>query len=260
LTFELSLPGSILEGIDYPHTFPSPPNLDHQALNSNGFEIEQRSWYYYLAEIACRHLINRIIETRCESRLNNTPAGIQRMLKELEVFETQLEEWYTSLPPELTFPIPWDTIEPLADELSNHLRGRYLAIRELCYRPFVRLCATQTLHIKPDLLAQVGAVASHGLLYTMFRIQALRPQSRHHELWFQLRIFNTGSLILIASERAKLDPAMNAAQILDMPIGWREQILETQMILSRYCSDHRGGIWECSQILQWALDGCGDLV
>lgn len=222
------------------------------------FEIERRSWYYYLAEIACRHLINRILEVHRENRLDPSTRSIERMLRHLGVFETQLHEWYTSLPAELTFPIPWGRVEPLAEELSNHLRGRYLAIRELCYRPFVRLCVTQTLDINPGLQAQVTAVASQGLLHSMFRLQAIPSQSRHHGLWFQLRIVTTCSLILIASDRAQQNPAMNAAQGLELPLGWREQIIQTQEIFSPYWNDRRGGIWESCQIIQWALNGCGE--
>jgi hypothetical protein len=258
LTFELSLPESILEGIDYPHTFPIPPNLDHPSPGGNAFDFERRSWYYYLAEIACRHLINRILQVARERPVTPSVSIIKRMLKDFEVFETQLNEWYSSLPPELMFPIPWGTIEPLQDELTNHLRGRYLAIRELCHRPFVRLCVNHTLDIQPDLLAQVAAVASEGLRYCMFRLQSVPRPFRHHGLWFQLRIFTTGSLILIAADRAQRDPMMNGAHSLEIPVGWREQISKTGDIYSPYWNDRRGGIWESSQILQWALEGCGE--
>ncbi|KDN71490.1 hypothetical protein CSUB01_07583 [Colletotrichum sublineola] len=121
---------------------PNPPNLGAMNLENKALIAEQRCWYYYLAEISARHLINRIKQAQKRSPLNLTDAGIDRMLEVFEVFEAQLAEWYEQLPPAISFQVPTGEIYPLADDLCQALRARYLTIRELLCRPFVRLATT----------------------------------------------------------------------------------------------------------------------
>jgi hypothetical protein len=258
LSFELSLPNSILESIDYPYTFPSPPNLDSDDSDNEARESERRSWYYYLAEIAIRHLFNRVLSSRLGRPILPTVESINAALTELAMYEIQLQEWHDSLPEFINFPMPQGDISPLSDELRQYLRGRFLAIRELMYRPFIQLCVTHVIDVPSPLLIRVSDVASQALQYCVFRLQATAPpQSLHHGLWFQMRNATTCSLILIAADRARTDQNAKriAAMGLKMPIGWRERILEEMESLTRYWGVKRGGIWECYQILQWALEG-----
>ncbi|OBT96756.2 hypothetical protein VE01_04224 [Pseudogymnoascus verrucosus] len=257
LTIELSLPKSILERMDYPYTFPFPPNIDRELVVGEDIHGERRTWYYYLAEIACRHLINRIIEATQLKILDPSAAGIERMLRDLEMFETQVNDWYLSLPPSIKFPHPFGTIQPLEDEINQLLRARYLGIRELCCRPFVELVINNDLSNMPsELLAKVGGIASQGLQYCMFRLQAVPPQYRHHGLWFQLPNSTTCALILLAADRARHELQPNAIEHIKMPQGWREQILTTHDLLAGYWKSRQGSVWAYFQVFQWALDGC----
>lgn len=250
--FELPLPPSILHNIGYPHAFPSPPNLDNEIPDDAESIIQRRSWYYYLAEIASRHLLNRVLQAQ-PSTQPRTPKAIRCMLGKVHIFRSQLEDWYNSLPPSLSFPPPLRDIVPLDDELSQLLRGRYLSILELCYRPFVQLCVSGPLDIEPDLLAQVADAASRNLEYCVIRLQGTRTPNRHHGLWFILRLVTTMSLVLVAADRARRDQALNGARMLRMPEGWREQMMYTRELFARYWGDRRGGIYQCSQILDWAF-------
>lgn len=162
ITFELSLPSSVLADFDYPYSFPSPPDLDSQLIERSLIENHRRTWYYYLAEIACRHLINRIVQAHEKLQRPPNMASIMEMLNELNIFEAQLREWHTSLPDSINFEIPEQSLEPLSDELCQYLRGRYLAIRELIYRPFVRICVNYNLDLPAYLLDQVATAASQG--------------------------------------------------------------------------------------------------
>ncbi|KAG4431370.1 hypothetical protein IFR05_013151 [Cadophora sp. M221] len=254
LAFELSLPRSILESFEYQHTFPSPPPLDQQPGVGERHEPERRGWYYYLAEIACRHVTNRITDVQRNRMPDPTTQGIEAMFEELEMFETQLNHWYDSLPTSVKFPLPVGDIRPLDDELSQLLRARYLGIREMCYRPFVQLAVNYHLDLQPDLLTKVAAIVSQGLKYCLFRIQAVPPQWRHHGLWFQLPNSTTCALVLIAADRAQHDPALNTFRQIQLPSGWYLQILATRDLLARYWDNRRGGIWDCFRILDWALD------
>lgn len=251
------MPKSILERTDYPYTFPFPPNIDRELAVGEDIHGERRTWYYYLAEIACRHLINRIIESPQLRILDPSEAGIERMLRDLEMFEAQVNDWYLSLPPSIKFPLPFGTIQPLEGEINQLLRARYLGIRELCCRPFVELAINYDLSNMPsELLAKVGGIASQGLQYCMFRLQAVPPQYNHHGLWFQLPNSTTCALILLAVNKAQQDPQPTALEHLKMPQGWREQILATRDLLAGYWKSRQGGVWAYFRVLQWALDGC----
>jgi hypothetical protein len=174
------------------------------------------------------------------------------MFNELEIFEGQLREWHTSLPPSINFDIPDRSAEPLSDELCQYLRGRYTAISELIYRPFVRICVNHSLDIPLQLLNQVVAAASKGLQYCFFRLQT-SMRTRHHGLWFQLRNFTSCVLVLFAAEKAQQSPNLHAATRLELPTGWRELVLEKKQDLGSYWNERRGGIANCARILDWAL-------
>jgi hypothetical protein len=173
------------------------------------------------------------------------------------MFEAQVNDWYLSLPPSIKFPLPFGTIQPLEGEINQLLRARYLGIRELCCRPFVELAINYDLSNMPsELLAKVGGIASQGLQYCMFRLQAVPPQYNHHGLWFQLPNSTTCALILLAVNKAQQDPQPTALEHLKMPQGWREQILATRDLLAGYWKSRQGGVWAYFRVLQWALDGC----
>ncbi|KAK1995025.1 hypothetical protein LX36DRAFT_613240 [Colletotrichum falcatum] len=255
LAFELSLPGSILAGmVDYPYSLPNPPGLGVMNLDSKALVVDQRSWHYYLAEVSARHLISRIKQAQKRSSLNLTDAGIDRMLEVFEVFEAQLTDWYEQLPPAISFQVPADEIFPLADDLCHMLRSRYLAMRELLCRPFVRLATTISIPVTvPDsTLARVAEITSRGLQYCLFRIQAT-SSAPHHGLWLHLRGFVTCSLILTAAERAQTIPSLNMPSRMVYPNNWKRTILAQKEILSSCWEFEEGGISDCARVLDWAL-------
>ncbi|KAK2778505.1 hypothetical protein CKAH01_11750 [Colletotrichum kahawae] len=254
LAFELSLPGSILAGIDYPYSFPAPPTLGVMNLDNKTLMMEQRSWYYYLAEIAARQLMNHIVQAQRRSPPHPTEHGIDRMLEVFEVFDAQLTDWYESLPPPISFQIPNGEITPLADDLCQMLRGRYLTMRELLCRPFVRLASTISIGItvSEHMVTRVAEIASRGLQYCLFRIQAT-SSTPHHGLWLQLRGFVTCSLVLTAAERAQSIPSLNMPTRVVYPQNWKRTILAQKEILSNCWEYEEGGISDCARVLDWAL-------
>ncbi|WQF76609.1 Putative zn(2)Cys(6) fungal-type DNA-binding domain-containing protein [Colletotrichum destructivum] len=254
LAFELSLPGSILAGVDYPYSLPAPPSLGVTNLDNKALMMEQRSWYYYLAEISARHLINRIAQAQKRCPPHPTETGIDRMLEVFEVFEAQLTDWYEQLAPPISFQVPAGDIAPLTDDLCQALRGRYLAMRELLCRPFVCLASTISVGItvSESTTARVAEIASRGLQYCLFRIQAT-SSSPHHGLWLQLRSFVTCSLLLTAAERAQTIPSLNMPTRLIYPQNWRRTILAQKDVLSNCWEFEEGGISDCAKVLDWAL-------
>ncbi|OLN83420.1 Glucose transport transcription regulator RGT1 [Colletotrichum chlorophyti] len=254
LAFELSLPGSILGGVDYPYNFPQPPPLGMISAENKALIAEQRCWYYYVAEISARQLISRISNAQKRSPPHPTEHGIDRMLEVFEVFEAQLTDWYESLPAPVSFQIPSGEISPLQDDMCQMLRGRYLAMRELLCRPFVRLASTISIGItvSEHMVIRVAEIASRGLQYCLFRIQAT-PSTPHLGLWMQLRGFVTCSLILTAAERAQSIPSLNMPTRMVYPPNWKRTIFAQKDILSNCWEYEEGGISDCARVLDWAL-------
>lgn len=250
----MAVHGSILERLDYPFTFPLPPIFDADLPEDELPDNERTAWYFYLSEIAARHLINRILESRSTSEAEPSAREIQHMLKELEIFEAQLREWHQSLPPIMSFDIFDEFTTPSRNEFQHILRSRYMFISELCYRPFVKLCLNHTLDVSQELISKVAAVASHGLQLCVWRLRSVVPQyTRNHGLWFIVRNSASYSMILIAAARAQRNPLLNAVPYLQIPAGWREEISKVLDNLSLFANERRGGVMECIQMVQWAL-------
>jgi hypothetical protein len=249
----LDLPGSALEDIDLSQTFPLPPTLDGGLSNSES-DVTERGWYYYLAEIAARHLINRMLRGRSEARTAGSSEEIWRMLSDVELFETQVHEWHLALPPMLKFDIPEGPfLQPEPDELKQILRHRYLTNRELIYRPFIRLCVEHELDsLEPNLRAAVTSLASHGLQYCMYKLSQLSPQ-RHQGTWFMIRGYATHAMILLAASKARKNPNFLGAAGIMMPDDWRERISQTMQELGPCWDDGPGGVGEIRRLVEWGL-------
>ena len=138
--------------------------------------------------------MNRIIHANREMMQHPTAHVVEKMLEDFKIFESQLNDWYTSLPSSISFPLPIGTIQPLQDELIQLLRARYLCMKELCYRPFVQFATNHPLDLPNELFEELTRLVSQGLQYCAFRLQAVPPQSRHHGLWFQLPNSTTVSI------------------------------------------------------------------
>uniref|UniRef100_A0A8H7N104 Zn(2)-C6 fungal-type domain-containing protein n=1 Tax=Bionectria ochroleuca TaxID=29856 RepID=A0A8H7N104_BIOOC len=96
IRYELAIPGSVLEHLEEELVFPSPPMLSETQLE--GPNDEAITWYYYLTDIAARHLINRIINTGFKIGGCPTEAQARSLLRDYKIFGSQLEDWYESLP------------------------------------------------------------------------------------------------------------------------------------------------------------------
>lgn len=253
LRVEMDLPGSALEDIDLSQTFPLPPNLEGELSHSES-NVTERGWYYYLAEIAARHFINRMLRGRSWTNTVSNNEKIWLMLSEVELFETQVHEWHAALPPMLKFDIPdGPLLQDEPDELKQILRHRYLTNRELIYRPFVRLCVEHELDfLEPHLRDAVARLATQGLGYCMYKLCQLSPQ-RHQGTWFMLRGYATHSMILLAASKARRKLSFLGAASMVMPEGWRDRIVQTMQELGPCWDDGPGGVGEIRHAVERAL-------
>lgn len=250
LRIDLNIPGSVLADISLPYAFPLPPHLDRQKPTSDS-GITERGWYFYLADIAARHLINSLIRARSEFRLGSEPADIQRLLADVQIFETQLMKWHASLPPILSFLIPHGKLSGISDEPSLILRFRYLTISELLYRPFVQLCVENRLDLDPELSRSVTTMASRCLQACMHKLESIsyRHPTRHQGTWLGLGSIATCIAVLAAANRARRDPQLFGAAGLIMPVGWYEQGLRIVELWGRFWNGKTGGTQRIKQVI-----------
>lgn len=213
---------------------------------------EQQSWYYYLAEIASRHLINRLLQVQKQIPVRADEHTVHRLLASVELLEAQLDDWYQSLPPSVSFPIPVEQAQPLESDVCYFLRARYMIIRELLCRPFVRLCTTYPIRLPEPTATRVIEQASRGLQLCLLKIQSASP-TQHHGSWFQLHNFVTCSLMLIAAERAKDNPVLNGAARITMPVNWRHDIMLCREMMAESYTFNKTRVRDTLKILDWAL-------
>jgi hypothetical protein len=113
---ELNLPESSVANVRYPDMFPSPPNTDGSAMTSESFvspmsaemasnsvidqpprsfsESQEKSWYYYLSEIALRRIGNNVLNTFYTSdQYPGSDMSIQVMVKSATNFLDQMTQW-----------------------------------------------------------------------------------------------------------------------------------------------------------------------
>ncbi|KAH6884492.1 hypothetical protein B0T10DRAFT_539887 [Thelonectria olida] len=241
---ELSLPPSVLEDCEVLRPFPALPDLEDPRLGRVSIDSE-RGWYYYLAEIAARHLINDLLECHVYDFDRIQLADVARMIRHTEIFEAQIFEWRSSLPPQLQFDIPTDlTLPEISDLMTVVLRQRYLSSLELAYRPLLRICTDFPLEVLQGydgpFRSRVAELASQNLRFSYLKI--LRISSRlHHGTWFNLRSLTGSCLRFAAAEKAQRDRQLAGAQQLQIPPNWRSRVINGLEILQPYWTSNRGG-------------------
>ncbi|RAO69970.1 uncharacterized protein BHQ10_005982 [Talaromyces amestolkiae] len=244
LRTELVLPPSVLEDYEVLRPFPSPPNLEDPSIRRVSIDSEL-GWYYYLAEIAIRHIINDLLKCHVYDFDNIQPADVAQMIHTTELFEAQIFEWRSSLPTRLQFEISTDFNLPEVNDLMTVvLRQRYLSSLELTYRPLLRICTDFPLEdfqgYDELLRSKVAAIASENLRLSYLKILRL-SRKLHHGTWFQLRSLTGSCLRFAAAEKAQRDRKLAGAQELQIPPNWRARVITGLEILQPYWNSNRGG-------------------
>lgn len=245
---EIGVPPSILE--DFGKPFPLPPVLPDEP----GLAAHERAWYYYLADIAARHLTNRV--TRLSSfRLENpTEQEVHRMVAHAEVIKAQLYDWHQSLPPEFRFELPRGySVRPPEDDVIQILRFRYLVLIDLIGRPFVKLCVETPLNLEHHLRARVLSLASECIRCSLLKLSTVAPHL-HQGTWYMLRVMAMSAAILTAVHLAKTNVWTPGAQDLELPEGWRQCVIDAFEIVGPYWNSRRGGANNMRDVVQNMLD------
>lgn len=219
--------------MQYSHVYPSPPSPE-QLVSSHGQaqherERLERSWFFYLAEIALRRIMNDVLSSRYSAGSWYyaapwwTADGEGWLRGDVERFRQQLETWQAMLPGAMRFPADVGAggstpAEPTGDALRGILRGHLVDILDVLYFPAVR--AVVCCHRRDELGPYVLAAARDGLANAAYRIAICEEGfwHRHQGTWLMIRTCSRSLLQLLAvALRARDEPPLAAL----LPDGWR---------------------------------------
>ena len=214
--------------LSYPFFFPSPPE---------NCRDEGRSWYFYLAEIALKRLINDVM------RHQFVQQSCSRLFETTAIFEEQLAEWMQSLPSILSLETP----DSEDDLLKFILRGHFSKCQEVIYWPFLVDCVGNS---RRDPAAD--RYVERALQTCVDRIYKNKAgfYHRHHGTWLMLRACSRAALHLLAAYRC--------GQVADLlPQGWKAAVHESIQMLA-FWADESFDARECLSVLQELLSEVAD--
>ena len=238
LRTELELPGSTLNEMQYSHEYPSPPNPAQLVAGHGQGQTQvqreqlERGWFFYLAEIALRRIMNDALSSRYASGSWYytvpwwTATGEDWLRSDIEGFRQKLDTWQAMLPTAMRFDVTSD--EPTHDALRGILRGHYVDILDVLCFPAVRAVVCSRRY--DDLGLYVVDAAREGLLNAVYRIKICREgfYHRHQGTWLMLRTCSRSVLQLLAvALRARDESAV--APLL--PDGWRDATTQVLALL-----------------------------
>ncbi|KAF5568270.1 heterokaryon incompatibility protein [Fusarium napiforme] len=121
--------------------FPSPPTeLTSPSAYDRGDTLdddivpeEEKSWFYYLAEISYRRMMNRAMAVLARTGEQGWSDNISEAVEQCKEFNEQIDLWYSHIPPQID---PKNAVHA-NNELAQFLKNRELSCREWIHRPFL---------------------------------------------------------------------------------------------------------------------------
>ncbi|KAE9363780.1 hypothetical protein N431DRAFT_356437 [Stipitochalara longipes BDJ] len=276
--FHLRLPGSGLGEVDYPHLYPSPPqdipDIYEQTFTSppSSWPFSspaqthvdrqnlQLAWYFYLAEIAMKRILNNLLIWQYDNRprggLLDRDSKDLRLQRNVVEFERQNEDWYHMLPAQMKFPRHSDV--PTNDILRLILRGHMIDVRD-----FVRFPALEeVLALNPHTLLTSFSSIQLRLTREYLEIAAESIEAnresffhRHQGTWLMARTCTKSSLILLAMalrcQAEARSTGIRATELEEMmlPTRWRKAVEQTVETLT-YWSDESNDLSRLNDLLR----------
>ncbi|KAF5966216.1 oleate-activated transcription factor 1 [Fusarium bulbicola] len=243
LRYEIPLPPSGITQCDYPDMFPSPPTeltspSTYDRVDTFDDDIvteEEKSWFYYLAEISYRRMMNRAMAVMARSGEQGWSNNIYEAMEHCKEFNEQIDLWYSHIPPQID---PKNAVHT-NNELAQFLKNRELSCREWIHRPFL----FYVLHKSPEdeHYGRAIPLAQRCLELCVEHLFRTYGHNRHHGTWYISRSCVTKALILLAAAKSGRIP---------LPSGWKEALEIARWTLNRWSGE--------AQDLGWAqrmLDG-----
>ncbi|KAL3482169.1 hypothetical protein BJX99DRAFT_252883 [Aspergillus californicus] len=221
LCIELGLSGSSLNEMPYPHVYPSPPSLGLSATRPGKEDLE-RGWFFYLAEIALRRIMNDALSSRYRRNswystgdkwwATDHGLGSYGYCQYVEEYKQKLDDWYKVLPGPVSF--TRDPTQPARDILAGILRSHYIDILDVVYYPAIRAVACEpTSELSPDILK----IAGQALQNAVDRIIVSEDGfwHRHQGTWLMIRTCSRSALYLLGvAMRVKYEKDGSIAALL----------------------------------------------
>ncbi|EXJ77958.1 hypothetical protein A1O3_09117 [Capronia epimyces CBS 606.96] len=251
LRCELPLPPSGITRLNFPDLFPSPPTelssptTQQRTLDGVDDDVEpeeEKSWFYYLAEISFRRMFNRIVTTVIGKGERGWINNIETIIQQCDQFDEEINIWCSHLPPKIN----WNDSQASNDELAYYIRGRAMGSREFIHRPFLYY----VVHQPPDdrVWPQVVVRARRCLEFCVENALYAYPHQRHHGTWYVARACLTRALLLLAAGRSGK---------IDLPNRWREAI-DLSMLTVQQWYDESPDLRKGASILQAIIDDTFD--
>ncbi|KAL2687617.1 hypothetical protein Neosp_005179 [[Neocosmospora] mangrovei] len=238
LRLEIPLPPSGIAHCDYPDMFPSPPTelasptAQNPALDTLQDDIvpeEEKSWFYYLAEISYRRMMNRALAVMARDGERGWIDNIGDTIKQCKDFNEQIDIWHSHIPPQIGL----KDNEMSNNELAHLVKNRGISCREWIHRPLLFYVIHQSPgdpHYDEALpLAQKCLEISVTHLFRTF------GHNRHHGTWYVARCCITKALTLLAAAKCGRIP---------MPERWKEALEMARWTIHRWSTE--------APDLQWA--------
>ncbi|KAH0528843.1 hypothetical protein TsFJ059_003655 [Trichoderma semiorbis] len=209
--------------LDLSEQYPSPPEDKESLVSGNEWEIiQENSWYYYLAEMAIRRIIDSIVDTMYPEDSDtflDPKYPIHQLIPIAAEFQRQLDSWHGCLPPSLAFPL---SPGPVATELMYYLQFGYHRVSELPCRPFLY----RAIHNPNSVSNDVANLAEQGLAHISSYLIASNQMHWHHGRWIQIRRELGGACLLLAASKSGLQ----------MPLNWYAGVARLHETLRYWCS------------------------
>ncbi|KAK6210047.1 vegetative cell wall protein gp1 [Colletotrichum tabaci] len=229
LRCEIPLPLSGITSLGYPDLFPSPPSeVASPAAQPSALDIleddihpeEEKSWFYYLAEISSRRMINRAISVFGYNGQQAWVQDVARVVEKCEEFDGHINVWCLHIPSQIN----WQNRDLSNNELVHFIQNRATSCREWIHRPFVYY----VVHQPPDdpWMPRVMPLAEKCLELSVELLLDVNLHHRHHGTWFMARAAMTRALLVLA--------AVKSGRFTQLPERWKQAVETATLALQRW--------------------------
>ncbi|KAF2658597.1 hypothetical protein K491DRAFT_592537 [Lophiostoma macrostomum CBS 122681] len=246
MRYEIPLPQSGLANLKHPDIFPSPPTRLCSPMGSMG-ELEdvladetnldeQRSWFYYLAEISSRRMMNRAIMVMTSRDKEPNEGWINDILanfRHVNDMNDQIDIWRSHVPP----PIDQEVSD---HELAHFINIRSVSCREWIHRPFLYYAIHQS---RDDPYMEQALPLAERCLQCCVSLIFQSPKHRQHGTWYVCRLSFSRALLLVAAVRSGR---------FSLPHGWEEAMQIARDILHSYKGE-AADLQEASNLLEMLI-------
>ncbi|KIW35701.1 uncharacterized protein PV07_02385 [Cladophialophora immunda] len=213
---ELRFPASGLTTLNYTQAFPLPPGIPNTSQTPRAWHVSEdlhaktmrsgeldpefeKAWYYYLADIAVRRILQRVFDCFYKSSHHAwLQQNISHMIWSADELDQQLTQWRDNLPS----PVSFNDKSLADDELSFHLQARFAEVKERIFRPFLYI----VIHRPGPGVQDRGRrqLVQKHISACLQLIQHWNTTHRHHGTWLMVRQSFAAGLLLVAAHRSGL--------------------------------------------------------